>query len=183
MNNIIIKVEYEKPKTDAFALLLDQYNAAAELAANAKNYYRPLAEAAEQAKFAAILDQLETIKEYLRKLHEINPDIKRIETYSPVERDPKCLEMKMEISKSNEICIYWANYPFTIEQYQREAWIFTDERCGYLNILGNWDRWGMYTRIEKACMSRLRWEIHRKTEAAKREQMRLENIARDSNLF
>ena len=174
-NNIIIKVEYEKPKTDAFAMLMDRYNAAAELATSATEHYRPLAEAAEQAKFTAILDQLETIKGYLLKLHEINPDITQIKTYSPVERDPKCLELK--INKSNTIEIYWAEwYPLTMEHYQRESWPFTDERCGCLNILGNWDRWGMYKRIEKACFDRLRWEINRKEEAAKKEKKRLENI-------
>ena len=34
------------------------------------DYYKPLADCAEKAKFEAIMEQLEIIKEYAKKIHE-----------------------------------------------------------------------------------------------------------------
>lgn len=67
-NNIKITIEYTKPTTDKFEALFKQYEIAKQTAEATENYYTPLSEMAEERKLLAILEQLEPIKQCLKKI-------------------------------------------------------------------------------------------------------------------
>ena len=71
MNEIKVTVTYDKPTTSKFDALMAEYEAAKKYADETVAYYKPLADAAEEAKFDAIMEQLETIKEYAKRISEI----------------------------------------------------------------------------------------------------------------
>ena len=171
MSNIIkVTVEYEKPATHKFDTLVSQYREIEKAATETISYYKPLADMAEETKLNAILAQLETIKEYLKKLNSINPDIKSISVDS--HNNGAYSYGKFTIDICNRI--YWCSHVFSIDYYRLHKWAFTQGE--YMNILGNWDKWEVYTKLEEKCMWYLKNEISRHVKAAENEKNRLSNI-------
>lgn len=174
MSNIKVTVEYETPKTDNFFNLLQQYEEVRKLSKETVNYYKPLAEMAEQAKMTAILEQLETIKEYLIALNELNENICGIEVVCP----GRCFNMfKIDIIHSTgEIRIWWKDTLFKLENLKNYPNRFTNGHSEEYNILGNWDKWNVYCALELKCNNLLENEIKKQKERAEREKARLLNI-------
>jgi hypothetical protein len=172
MNNIIkVTVEYETPATNKFDTLMSQYQEIKKTATETISYYKPLADMAEETKLNTILAQLETIKEYLKKLNLINPDIKSISINS---HDNGAYDYgKFTIDICNRI--YWCSaHVFSIDYYRAHKWAFT--RGEYMNILGNWDKWEVYNKLEQKCLWYLNNEIKGQIKAAETEKNRLSNI-------
>jgi hypothetical protein len=174
MNEIKVTVNYIRPTTNKFDALLEQYNEVKQLSEDTVSYYQPLAEMAEEAKLNAILAQLETIKTYLKKLHSINGVKHRIRLFDT--SNPDHCYFDIEVSRSGEIEIFWNKYPLTINQYLANPHFFNGQWYGYYNILGNWDKWNFYERLEKECIDELTYEIEKQKNRAIEQVERLKNI-------
>lgn len=70
-NKIKVTVEYEAPNTSKFDALIIQYNAAKQMADEAIAYYKSLADTAMEAKLQVILEEIETLEGYMRRIYEI----------------------------------------------------------------------------------------------------------------
>lgn len=172
-NMIKVTVEYTTPKTDKFTALLSQYDEVKKTAQETIDYYRPLADMAEETKLLAILEQLGTIKEYLWALNGINPHIKEvyITSYNYSSYDNGKVSLRIV---DNKILVYWHSHLFSVDYYRKNKWAFTDGE--YMNILGNWDKWEVYKKLETACLRMLKREVENQKAAAEKQIARLKNI-------
>lgn len=177
-NTIKINVEYEVPKTDGFFNLLKQYEEVKKSADETVHYYRPLAETAEQAKMDAILEQLESIKTYMIELNKLNSDIREMHIYFRIDNSVENGHFAVKIY-AGEVSFSWHTFAFSKQAYNTSNWKFTDERCDYLNILGNWEKWNVYGRLEKECFRQLNEEIEKQKNRAEKEIARLRNITKE----
>lgn len=177
MNEIKVTVSYEQPTTSKFDALMAEYNAAKKVADETVAYYKPLADAAEEAKMMAILEQLETIKEYADTLGAIlSSDVQIYVTILSVERGngySGCLYFKIYRSRRGNYDITWDGASFNIENLKANPRDFTAP--GY-NILGKWDEWKMYERLEKNAIEQLQRQIDRQKTRGQQQINRLNNI-------
>jgi hypothetical protein len=169
--DIKVSVEYETPKTDKFAALMAQYNEVKQIAADTVSYYKPLAEAAEAAKFDAIWKQLSTIFEYLRQLNRIGSVYNKV--YGCFGRDAKCFSVAIEHCVP---VVKWGNTTFSKEAVTKQPRLFNADASEYYNILGNWDKWRVYEKLESECIRLLEFELKRQKDAAEAQVKRLHNI-------
>lgn len=172
-NNIRVMVEYEAPKKDKFLEMLAQYEEIKQTAADAVSYYRPLAEAAEEAKMAAILEQLKTIIHYLQDLYTISRAGVEIELEMPNLRVLSVLSIRYD---SNMVRIRWRGNGFSMEEYKSRPHYYNATYGEQHNILGNWDKWQVYERLEQQCLSLLKAKIDKQKKMAEDEKARLANI-------
>jgi hypothetical protein len=170
--DIKVTVEYEKPSVDRFAALMAQYNEVKAMSAEVIAYYKPLAQAAEAAKLDAILQQLETIFSYAVQLNRLNKYITNI-YFTKTGVDHKILEIRVYNGKASA---YWETYPLTQKQLAETPNRFTAGYNDSYNILGNWDKWGVYAKLEAECMRLLNVELNKQKEAAEAQVKRLHNI-------
>ena len=183
MNNIKVTVTYEKPTTSKFDALMAEYEAAKKMADETVTYYKPLADAAEEAKMVAILEQLETIKEYARKLHALNDrQTARINIYvdaktrSSYHSSGAYFEVYCD---SLGVCsVTWDHTLFTLENLATRRSDFTS--VGW-NILGMWDEWHIYEKLEEEALRQIRSKITEQTRRSNEEKNRLYNITKGGN--
>lgn len=170
MSHIKVTVEYEKPMTDKFFELMNSYNELKKQSDEVVSYYTPLAEMAEEAKFDAICEQLEIIKEYVRQLRAISKGDVCIQ----VETRNGCVTVDMY--PNNEVRAFWIHCPFEKEEFKKFRNRFNGSIHDNYNILGNWDKWRIYERLEKSCYEKLEEEMMRQKQLAEAAKKRLENI-------
>lgn len=182
MNEIKVTVTYDKPTTSKFDALMAEYEAAKKYADETVSYYKPLADAAEEAKMSAILEQLETIKEYAKRISEIkNGEAVWIKAHIASDvcgsrnsggEDIEVIYRPRETRYMFEI--HAAHQDFNIKhiKYYSE---------GAHNFLGNWDEWKVYEKLEKNAISQLNELITEQKRRADREKNRLNNITKGGN--
>lgn len=183
MKNIKVTVEYEIPKTNKFDALLAEYEIVKRIADEAEEYYKPLAELAEEAKFDAIMHQLETIKYYAQQISQLcgHCGSTRIKATIPYH-------------ERNDHNYAYNSGDFTVEYFPKEKdhfrikWggvIFDKERfnngrgnfcSGSQNVIGNWDQWRVYQRLEEDAIKKLNELIQKQTERRQRQINRLKDV-------
>lgn len=182
MTSIKVTVEYEVPKTSKFDALMAEYAVAKQIADETELYYKPLAVAAEDAKFDAILHQLETIKYYAQQISKLsNNEAVWIKATIPYhERNDNGYMMgsgdftvEYFPKETNHFRIRWGGVLFTKEVFDRA-------RCNFCkasrNVIGNWDKWKVYQRLEEDAICKLN-ELIQKQAQRKQEQIdRFNNI-------
>lgn len=175
MNEIKVTVAYKKPTTSKFDALMAEYEAAKKYADETVAYYKPLADAAEDAKFDAILEQLETIKEYAERIADISQtDTVTIRTY--------CQGSLFKVTYSLR-----SNFPFTIQwdgatfskgqMHLQHGWFCQ----GKYNIIGKWDEWEVYKKLEDNACAQLTQAINDQKAKAQKHIDRLNNITKGGN--
>lgn len=185
MNEIKVSVSYEKPMTNKFDALMLEYKNAKKVADEIVTHYKPLADAAEDAKFDAIMEQLETIKEYARRISEISNNDYSVRINVFITKEERNCNYSMENSaefaviyspNENECTVYWKGDRFTKENMKK----YHSGYCeGYNNIIGKWDEWNVYERLEKEACSQLRIAIKREKDKAQKQIDRLHNITKE----
>lgn len=169
MNEIKVTVTYEKPTTSKFDALMAEYEAAKKYADETVSYYRPLADTAEEAKFDAIMEQLETIIEYAKRICVI---MGKNATWIKTSNFIVCYrtDYKPEIT--------WHNMEFTKEKMRRNPHRFCES---IYNVIGNWDEWHMYEMLERDACLKLKEAIDEQKRRANAEKNRLYNITKGGN--
>ena len=186
MNEIKVTVTYDKPTTSKFDALIAEYEAAKKYADETVAYYKPLADAAEEAKFDAIMEQLETIKRYAKTISSLSNQAIWISIYIPTDVRGGTSRSSYDgrfsvIYRPND------NFPFEItwegSQFTKES--MRNRRLGmcegYRNIIGMWNEWGVYERLEKEAISQLNCLINNQKRRANAEKNRLYNITKGGN--
>lgn len=180
MNEIKVTVAYDKPTTSKFDALMAEYEAAKKYADETVSYYKPLADAAEEAKFDAIMEQLETIKEYAKRISEIkNGDAIWIKAYissdvcgASTGQEFEVVCRPRETAFRFEIRSSWREFDRRYIKYHSE---------GSSNFIGNWDEWKVYEKLEKDAIRQLNALITEQKRIANREKNRLYNITKGGN--
>lgn len=169
MSNTIIKVnvEYETPKATKFEALMKEYETAKKVADETVSYYKPLADIAETAKFEAIEEQLEIIKQYAKQISAITNEATFIyQWFGPWRFElvyrPRETTFKFEIK-------YGGN-PFI----QANPSFYT----GRTNIVGNWEEWNCIEKLERQACNQLRNLIEKEKKRGLKEIERLNNIVK-----
>ena len=178
MTNIKVTVEYEKPTTTKFDALMAEYAAAKKMADETVSYYAPLADCAELAKFDAIMEQLETIKGYVKQLSAFSPDAGgAVHAYIGASMRGNHytggLYFKVEYHQNSGYRIMWGDFLFTRDRFQHARYAFTS---GGQNIIGNWDEWKVYETLENDALRQLRSRIEAQHKRAQAQIDRLDNV-------
>lgn len=178
MTNIKVTVTYEQPTTTKFDALMAEYVAAKKVADETVAYYKPLADAAEEAKFDAIMDQLQTIKTYAKRLSALYEDREaRITAYIGSSQRGSCytggLYFKVIYSPVYGDIISWNDADFSKDSFKRNRGSYTSD--GY-NIIGKWDEWEVYKGLEKDACRQLNAAIEAQTRRAQKQVDRLSNV-------
>lgn len=170
MNEIKVTVIYDKPTTSKFDALMAEYEAAKKYADETVAYYKPLADVAENAKFDAILEQLETIVDYAKRICAIHPNKRAV--WIKTSNFTVCYrtDYRPEIT--------WHGMEFTKEKMHRNPHRFCES---IYNIIGHWDDWHMYEMLERDACRQLAEAIEEQTRRANHEQSRLYNITKGGN--
>ena len=174
MNEIKVTVTYDKPTTSKFDALMAEYEAAKRCADETVAYYKPLADAAESAKFDAILEQLETIQEYAKRISEINNEAVWISRWIGARRFDVVYRPK-EITHRYEIT--WGGDAFTKEKANRMRHLFYD---GF-NIIGRWEELKVYEQLQAEAFALLQEAIDKQKQRGSYQQYRLNNITKGGN--
>ena len=176
MNEIKVTVTYEKPTTSKFDALMAEYEAAKKYADETVSYYKPLADAAEDAKFDAIMEQLETIKEYAKRIAEITHQ-SEVNIYAGVHaymRKDTCSSVYFNVT-------YMPNHPcckFVIS-CDNAPFVKKDTFCnGRYNFIGKWEEWKIYEQLEKDACDKLKAAIDSQKARAQKQIDRLNNITK-----
>ena len=177
MNEIKVTVSYEKPTTSKFDALMAEYEAAKKYADETVAYYKPLADVAEEAKVLAILEQIEPIKQYAKRLAQMyqcgNASITAVHQGRILKK-----EFVVCYSHTGGYKITWGGTIFDCERLRAYPYEFTKDDY---NILGGWDEWKMYTQLEDDATRQLRKFIAKQTDRASDEKNRLYNITKGGN--
>ena len=167
MSTIKVSVEYEIPKTTKFEALLKEFEVAKKVADETVDYYKPLADCAEKAKFDAIMEQLETIKEYAKQISGITQQATHIRKWFgacafDIAYRPKETILAFEIR--------YGGKPFV----QNNPYIYS----GGTNIIGNWEEWHCFEILEKEACDQLKELIKKEQQRGQTQIDRLNNIQR-----
>lgn len=179
MSNIKVTVAYEKPTTSKFDALMAEYEAAKKMADETVAYYKPLADAAEEAKFDAIMEQLEPIKEYAVRISEITNRTVAITANISASICGSANSDGEEFSvmyrpKDKLLLIRSAWQEFSRKQIK----YYTE---GSHNFIGNWDEWKVYEKLEAKAIRLLREEIAKQKSRVTEQIDRLHNITKEDN--
>lgn len=169
MNEIKVTVTYEKPTTSKFDALMLEYEAAKKYADETVSYYKPLANAAEDAKFDAIIEQLEVIEEYAKRICAITD---KSAVWIKTSNFMVCYRTYHELE------ITWHGLDFTKENLHRNPHRFCESMY---NIIGNWDEWHMYEMLEQNACQQLTKAINEQKQRAQEQIDRLNNITKGGN--
>lgn len=184
MTNIKVTVTYDKPSTSKIDALLAEYALAKQIADETESYYTPLADAAEEAKFDAIMEQLETIKDYARAIYKIQEyncsvwittHISRSELGGSSYGGMGSLHVVYS-HQTHDFEVKWMGNPFSKDYMREHPGCYCGD--GY-NILGNWDKWNVYQRLEADAISQLKRYIARQQERGQKQIDRLNNITKE----
>ena len=172
MNNIKVTVAYEKPTTSKFDALMAEYEAAKKMADETVAYYKPLADAAEEAKFNAVLEQLETIKGYAKRISEITGNNVSLQVWIGSCR------FDIDYYPSNGHCnVAYGGCLFTMASANRNRSLFF-EGC---NLIGRWDELKAYQALEEEAFRCMRKAIDVQKKRAEYQTKRLHNIVKEEN--
>lgn len=184
MTNIKVTVEYETPTTSKFDALMAEYNAAKQMADETVEYYKPLAEMAEYAKFDAIMEQLKPIKYYAQKIFELSDGKYSVWINAYVtsqERGGYATRTEsfqvIYSHATQDIEVRWMGSAFSKERMKKYPGCYCDD--GY-NILGNWDKWQIYKRLETDAIQQLQRLIAKQKERGQAQIDRLNNITKEN---
>ena len=173
MNEIKVTVTYEAPKTTKFDALMEEYKAAKQLADETVAYYQPLADVAEDAKFDAIIEQLETIQCYAQRIANITQENQvRVYTYC----NGYMFSVLYKPYSNFPFEITWDGASFTKDNMHKHHGWFCE---GKYNIVGDWDKWGVYKALENNACSQLTRAIKSQAERAQKQIDRLNNIVKN----
>jgi hypothetical protein len=186
MTNIKVTVEYEVPKTNKFDALLAEYALAKKIADETESYYKPLADAAEEAKFDAIMGQLESIKYYAKQISQLKGDEYSVWIKASIPASERGDNYPMYNSgdftvvyspkESEPFKITWEDCRFTKEFLKKARCNFCE---GKHNIIGNWDKWKVYNILEESAIRQLQMQIDKQKARQKEQISRLNNIKGD----
>ena len=169
MNEIKVSVTYEKPATTKFDALMAEYEAAKKMADETVSYYKPLADAAEDAKFDAIMEQLETVKDYANQISEIKGESVWLRAKNP----KQAIYFVVIYRKTSGYEIEWSGIPFSKQTMHNHPNRFCE---GAWNIIGMWDEWKIYEQLEKDAFCQLKQAIDQQYKKAEHQVSRLYNI-------
>ena len=177
MNEIKVTVTYEKPTTSKFDALIAEYEAAKKYADETVAYYKPLADAAEDAKFDAIMEQLETIKEYAKRIYEITGHSEVIISAGvhAYMRGDTCSSVYFQVTYRPK-----TNFPFIIA-CDHTPFVKGKFCEGRYNFVGKWEEWKIYEQLEKDACDKLRAAIEGQKAKAQKQINRLNNITKGGN--
>lgn len=172
MSNTTIKVtvEYETPKTTKFEALMKEYETAKKIADETVSYYKPLADIAETAKFEAIEEQLEIIKQYAKQISDITNEATFIQKWFGAWRfdlvyRPRETTFKFEIK--------YGGKPFVNSNPSFYS--------GGTNIVGNWEEWDCFKELERQALQQLYSLIEKERKRGEAEIVRYNNIIKGEN--
>lgn len=180
MSNIKVTVSYEEASTSKFDALMKEFEAAKQLADEQVAYYKPLADAAEDAKFQAILEQLETIKEYARRLAKISRSNEALlDAYLSSEdlRGYSGSYFKV-ICKNDRVEVKFDDIPFTPEYFQLRREKFCNRSY---NIIADWDKLGIYETLEEKAHRAIKYKIEEAQMRGQNQIKRLNRVTGESN--
>lgn len=186
MNEIKVTVTYDKPTTSKFDALMAEYEAAKKYADETVSYYKPLADAAEEAKMMAILEQLETIKEYADRLSMLS-EKKQAEIKAFIDQNMRGgyhssgSYFSVYRNPYGEYIIRWAGQEFTLEKLKTNRYDFTNVHSNGYNILGRWDEWKVYELLEREALRQIKSYIAEQKRRANLQTDRLNNITKGGN--
>lgn len=172
MTNIKVTVAYEKPTTSKFDALMAEYEAAKKMADETVAYYKPLADAAEEAKFNAVLEQLETIKGYAKRISEI--------TGKNVEINVWIASCRLDVDyylQNGHCNVAYGGCMFTMESADRNRRLFFEGS----NLIGRWDELKAYQELEEEAFRLMRKAIDKQKSRAEYQTNRLNNITKGGN--
>lgn len=180
MTNIKVTVEYEAPKTNKFDALMAEYAVAKKVADETVAYYKPLADIAEEAKFDAIMEQLETIKQYAKQISDISNMAAFITAHlsaelrnSPYRNIDYGKRFEVAYRPQSGFEIMWDGDRFTKERLRKYREGMCDKER---NIIGKWDEWGVYKMLEDSACRQLQDMIKRQVNKGNEQINRLKNI-------
>mgnify|MGYP003483174118 CR=1 FL=1 len=161
-NNIKVTVSYEKPTTSRIDTLFAEYDAAHNLAEATKAELTPIIDAVGEAKHRAILDQLEPIKEAVKKLHKLrkqtygegNVSSTYINTYYTLNNDDRAFVIKYSEWVGGGMTIVFSNTNLS----SMNGFDFEKIECKYEHmyfsakngIIANWNKLNIIEGLQKA---------------------------------
>ena len=175
MNEIKVSVSYEKPTTNKFDALMAEYEVAKKMAEETVSYYKPLADAAENAKFDAIMEQLATIKEYAVKISQITEKAVWITAYISSSLTDYVSEKFLVIYRPNQTVNKWEIRSEYREFNKNQISYYTEH--GH-NFIGEWDKWRVYQKLEENACYQLEQAIKKQKAKAQHQINRLNNITK-----
>lgn len=110
MNEIKVTVTYDKPLTSRIDNLFAEYEAAHNLTEATKAELTPIIDAVGEAKHRAILEQLEPIKEAVKKLHLL-----RKQVYSSVTKTHVCVTYTLNGKDKRDFVVRCSDWNFNGE--------------------------------------------------------------------
>ena len=177
MNEIKVTETYDKPNTTKFDALMAEYEAAKKCADETVAYYKPLADVAEEAKFDAIMEQLETIKDYARRISEVKGDgaVWITANFTPNELDAYTSDNFEVVYRPKETTSKWV--------IQTKHGEFTRKYIKYYcesgrNFIGRWEELKVYQRLEESAYRKLREAIADQKRRGNHETNRYHNIVK-----
>lgn len=171
MKEIKVTVSYEQPNTSKFDALMAEYEAAKKYADATEAYYKPLADAAEEAKFNAIMEQLETIKGYAMQISNITGKDVYIRVWVGSCR------LDVDYYPHNGHCnVSYGGCLFTMTSANRNRRLFF-EGC---NLIGRWDELHAYQELEEEAFDLMRTAIDKQKKRAAHQINRLHNITKEA---
>lgn len=177
-NNIKVTAEYIKPSTAVFDKYFNEFYEWQTIADDDEKYYTPLSDLAEEQKMIAILEQLETITDCLKKIVAIGGwggvIIPQYFDGGYIQR----FEMNYN-AKTNEFEILWNEKPFTIEQLRETRDHFNADFDDTQNILGCWEEWAMYEQLEEICIKKIEELTYYERVRSRKRISRFENITNE----
>lgn len=179
MNEIKVSVAYEAPSTSKFDALMAEYEAAKTMADETVAHYKPLADVAEVVKFDAIMEQLETIKEYANKISAIeNNRVVYITAHIP---SAICHSNYRDGQTFN--VIYRPKQTQCMWEIRSRYGIFNRDGISYhsqneCNFIGKWDEWQVYQKLENDACRQLKEAIAKQVARGQKQIDRFNNIVK-----
>lgn len=182
MNEIKVTVTYEKPNTSKFDALMAEYKTAKQLADETVSYYKPLADVAEKSKFNAIMDQLETIKMYAKQIYDLQTYQKTVTLKAYIDHITRNSQsynsyaFEVTCREGTNFYVTWDKELFSMENIKKWHHMYCE---GDRNILGHWDEWKVYEKLEEEACRQLKVLIDNQASRAQKQIDRLNNIVKN----
>ena len=169
MSTIKVSVEYETPKTTKFEALVKEFEIAKKIADEAVDYYKPLADCAEKAKFEAIMEQLQIIKQYAKQISSITHQATFLRSWFGG-NGAWAFEVIYRPRETTEFEIKYGGKPFVKDNPSFYK--------GGTNVVGNWEEWRCFEYLEKEAEEKLTKLIEEEKQRGQTQIERLNNIIR-----
>lgn len=178
MKEIKVTVSYERPTTNKFDALMAEYEAAKKVADETVTYYKPLADAAEEAKLMAILEQIEPIKMYARQLAALSRNKESV-VRAIVYGNYSNKSFSVHCDPQGQCRVMWPDRGWLFDQQllkNRPDLLTVND----YNILGNWDEWKVYQELENNALRQLSSKIEEQKQIGQKQIDRLNNIIKEA---